>query len=247
MNHLCAMNNNVTIHYLDSGGESCLTPLLICPGLSETAEEYEEFVAFLQPRRCVVLSFRGRGKSGTPEAGYGLEAHIADIEAVVKEAGLERFHLFAYSRGVSYALGYLERHESQVVTVLLQDYPPEHKQMTVDWAESYIHDYLIPYERLSNIRAEAVRGIQRESVQREFGFAIKQPLLIMRGLLEGSLVDDEHVLRYRSMGAHVEVREFEQSGHDIRSTEKLVMFETVRSFIDRHDHHAYEAGNLTYT
>jgi len=37
---------------------------------------------YLLPRRCVALSFRGRGNSDTPTNGYDLQDHILDIKSV---------------------------------------------------------------------------------------------------------------------------------------------------------------------
>ncbi|MFF2887880.1 alpha/beta fold hydrolase [Paenibacillus sp. NPDC057967] len=228
-------NNGVSIHYLDSGGSSPLTPVLICPGLSETAAEYEDLIAYLAPRRCVVLSFRGRGQSGTPLSGYDLGDHVSDIEAVVRTSGLEHFHLYAYSRGVSYALGYLQQHGDRVQSVIVQDYPAQHKAMTEEWAEDYIHNYLIPYERMNYIRSEAVWGIQKESHQIPFEYPVDQAALVLRGLLEGSLLDDEDVQHYTRMAKRITVEDFEHSGHDIRSAERDKLFDVIQTFLSRND------------
>lgn len=230
-----ANNNGVDIHYLDTGENSLLTPVLICPGLSETAAEYEELLAYLSPRRCVVLSFRGRGQSATPESGYDLADHVSDIEAVVQASGLAQFHLFAYSRGVSYALGYLQQHGGLIQSVILQDYPAQHKAMSEEWAEDYIHNYLIPYVRTGHIRSEAVWGIQKESRQISFQYSISQPALVLRGLLEGSLLDDEDVQQYTHMAKDIAVEGFQHSGHDIRTAERDKLFELIHTFLSRHD------------
>lgn len=230
-----ANNNGVDIHYLDSGENSLLTPVLICPGLSETAAEYKELLAYLSPRRCVVLSFRGRGQSATPESGYDLADHVSDIEAVVQASGLNQFHLFAYSRGVSYALGYLQKHGDRIQSVILQDYPAQHKAMSEECAEDYIHNYLIPYERTGHIRSEAVWGIQKESRQISFQYSISQPALVLRGLLDGSLLDDKDVQQYTHMANDIAVEGFEHSGHDIRTAERDKLFELIQNFLSRHD------------
>ncbi|MCR8842070.1 alpha/beta hydrolase [Paenibacillus sp. SC116] len=90
-----ATHNGLNIHFLDSIIEADpeLTPIVVCPGLSETAEEYIDLLEFLFPRRGIVLSFRGRGQSQTPQIGYDLEHHVSDIESVVKESGVAYFHL----------------------------------------------------------------------------------------------------------------------------------------------------------
>lgn len=59
----------------------------------------------------------------------------------------DSFHLFAYSRGVSYALGYMQLHEEHVCSLIVGDYPAEHRAMTAEWAVDYINNYLIPFKR----------------------------------------------------------------------------------------------------
>ncbi|UHA72744.1 alpha/beta fold hydrolase [Paenibacillus sp. 481] len=238
------VNNGVTIHYLDSANHATseMTPLLICPGLSETAEQYVDFVQALLPRRCVVLSFRGRGRSDTPLQGYDLQPHIADLEAVVQAARLERFHLFSYSRGVSYALGYARLQGSYYVqsdqadhpiqSLIIQDYPPEHRQMPQGWADDYIHNYLIPCNRISFIRPEAVHGIQHDSTQIDLSFPIHFPVLVMRGLLADSFISNHDLEVYKQCYRHLTIAEFAQSGHDIRGAEQALHLKTVVDFLD---------------
>lgn len=224
-------NNGVMIHYLDSNPESLQAPLLICPGLSETAEEYVDLMEFLSPRRCVVLSFRGRGQSNTPSEGYRLEDHISDLEAVVKAAQLNRFHLYCYSRGVSYGLGYLENNPSSVISIIVQDYPAMHKEMSAEWAEDYINDYLVLFNRQHHIRPEAVRGIQRESVQKDFRMGSDNKWLIFRGLLEGSLLDEDGVALYKTLNPGAVALTFEHSGHNIRNLEKDLLYNRINHFL----------------
>jgi pimeloyl-ACP methyl ester carboxylesterase len=226
-------NGAVRIHYLDSNASSSSSqvPLLICPGLSETAEEYIDLMEYLYPRRCIILSFRGRGLSSTPNEGYDLKHHVSDIEAVVHDAGLNRFHLYSYSRGVSYGLGYAEKRPSSVFSLIIQDYPAMHKEMSSNWAEDYILNYLVIFNRQRIIRPEAVRGIQRESIQKDFTFKSNKKWLVIRGLLEGSLLDNDGIKQYKLMNPNVIIKSFEHSGHDIRNTEKDLLYQTINSFL----------------
>lgn len=76
-------NDGIRINFFQSKPEKAgKTPLLICPGLSESAEEYINLISSLQDNRCIALSFRGRGKSDSPLTGYSLEDHVSDIAAV---------------------------------------------------------------------------------------------------------------------------------------------------------------------
>lgn len=227
-------NNNVMIHYYDSleKSDKKLIPLIVCPGLSETAEEYIDLLEAISPRRCILISFRGRGKSDTPDIGYNLEDHVSDIKSVVQHAGVELFHLFGYSRGVAYALGYARRYKDQIKSLILGDYPPEHRAMPQDWPEDYINNYLIPYNRTENIRPKAVRGIQRESSQISLESQFSNHVLVARGKLKESLVNDIDLSRYKTMCCKLLIKEYLLSGHNIKGTEKELFYSDVVNFLD---------------
>jgi pimeloyl-ACP methyl ester carboxylesterase len=232
-----ASNGEVHIHYYDSGDQSDakLLPLVICPGLSETAEEYLDLVQTVAPRRSIVLSFRGRGESDTPENGYDLANHIADLEAVVKHAGVTSFHLFAFSRGVSYALGYTQMHEENVRSLMIGDYPAEHRAMTADWAVDYIDNYLIPYKRTENIRETAVWGIHRDSSQIQFDHPLHIPVLVARGQLEDSLVTDSELDHYKQLCSYLTVKEYARSGHALKGEDKDQLYGDIIGFLSTVD------------
>lgn len=227
-----AENDGLAIHYLDSVdmADPCLTPVLICPGLSETAEEYADLMEELLPRRCIALSFRGRGQSDTPQQGYDLEHHVSDIAAVMGEACVPFIHLFGYSRGVSYALSYASQNKQKIASILVEDYPPEHRAMTVSWQEDYINNYVIPAKR--NIRPAAVRGIQNDATQQDIFFTFERPVLVTRGMLSDALLTDEGIASYRNMFAAMQLREFLHSGHNIRGTEKQELYLAIQHFIN---------------
>lgn len=227
--------NGNRIHYIDSHPKSdpSKPPILICPGLSETAEEYIGFLEDLLPRRGIALSFRGRGKSDSPIMGYDLDDHIIDIVGIVKHLSLENYHLFAHSRGVPYALGYAYKYSNKLKSIILQDYPPMHKQMPNGWAENYINNYLIPHQRSAYISEVAVRGIQRDSKQIEFIDTFNKPGLILRGLLKGTLINEEDILKYQKLIGYCEIIEFTESRHDIRNTERDKHLRVIQAFLDK--------------
>lgn len=232
-----AKNNSVMIHYYDSFNKmnEYLAPLIVCPGLSETAEEYIDLLEAVLPRRCIVFSFRGRGKSDTPNIGYNLSDHVSDIHAVVRHTGIKDFHLFGYSRGVSYALGYAQNNRDRLKSMILGDYPPEHRAMAPDWPEVYINNYLIPDNRSEYIRPKAVLGIQRESSQIRLEDNLEIPVLVARGLLEESLVKDIDLDRYKKMFSDLTIKEYSQSGHDIKEKEKELFFRDIIYFLNRNE------------
>ncbi|WP_169082893.1 alpha/beta fold hydrolase [Paenibacillus sp. PL91] len=232
-----AANQDVNIHYLDTlrMADHHLTPIIICPGLSEAAEEYEDLLAYLLPRRAVVLSFRGRGRSDTPRTKYDLADHVSDLAAVVQETGIERFHLMGNSRGVSYALGFAQKNADQIVSLIVEDYPAEHKQMSAEWADEYINQYLIPTGRNKFIRQQAVKGIQRDSTPVRMEAKLALPAMVIRGMLEGSLLSEADMLHYKHLFSILTVKEFANSAHAIRATEREQLYLSIKQFLDEQD------------
>lgn len=231
-------NNDIMIEYFDSLEESdrLQVPVVVCPGLSETAEEYFELQKMLLPRRSIVLSFRGRGNSDTPDIGYNLAEHVTDIETVIKHTGILSFHLLSYSRGVSYALGYIERHKEQIQSLIIGDYPPEHRDMPNDWPEDYINNYLIPFNRTANIRPKAVWGIQKESTLINLDYlSLLMPVLVCRGKLKESLITDTDLERYKKMCSNITIKEYFHSGHNLKGPEKKLFYNDIIKFLNQNN------------
>jgi len=233
--HLSAIKTQgeVKIAYLDSKAyaDEKLIPIVVCPGLSETAEEYLEFMEYLLPRRTIVLSFRGRGLSDTPIHGYNLNDHVMDLEQVIKDAQLGEIHLMAFSRGVSYALGYARENSDRIKSLMLLDYPLEHRSMDESWVHEYIDEYLKPTNRIEQIRAEAVIGIQRDSTDEELSIEFNKPVLLIYGALEGSLITSEQLEKYNNLFNRLEIVKLENSSHNIRGTEGAIVNQSIKEFV----------------
>lgn len=232
-----ADNNEVRIHYIDSNpNDTSLTALVICPGLSEPAEDYLKLVSSLSPRRVVVLSFRGRGKSDSPHKGYSLEHHIGDINAVIKAVGLQKFCLMGYSRGVSYALGYGLENPNFLIGLILEEYPAEHKQMPKGWANEYIS--FLKRDPSNQIKLDAILGIEEESHQVSFWSQlskIKCPVLIMRGSGQESQLSPQQVDMYLTHWKNAKIEVFNGSGHDIQTDNYDEFVQVIKDFMESLD------------
>ncbi|HYF81860.1 MAG TPA: alpha/beta hydrolase [Clostridia bacterium] len=223
-------NKGVMIHYLESyESEGNLTPLFICSGLSESAEDYTNLMHVLAPRRCIVLSFRGRGKSDCPENGYSLEDHVSDIESVIIHLGLENFYLLGYSRGVSYTIDYAIHNNMKIKGLIIEEYPALHKKMTEGWADGFFN--VFPD---TNIKYAAILGIERESKQVDFSnllHVIECPTLVMRGMKDSSQLTDEAVEVYLNNISNCRVEVFENAGHRILVDDFDRFIETINTFL----------------
>jgi pimeloyl-ACP methyl ester carboxylesterase len=140
-----ANSQNTNIHYLDSAsdGNKETTPLVYVPGVFGFAEQFRDEMLLISNRRCVSISLRGRGKSDAPSNGYSIEEQVSDIEAVVKQSGVQYFCLMAYSMGVPFALKYAIENSSYIKGLILCDYPASYPKLTNTWSTNVISKGLI--------------------------------------------------------------------------------------------------------
>lgn len=56
-------------------------------------------------------------------------------------------------------------------------------------------------------------------------------VLVIRGLLEESLINEIDLERYKNMFTNLSIKEFSDSGHDIRDKEKELLYKTISDFL----------------
>ena len=93
-------NAGVRLHALDNErSDTTLPPVVVVPGMGESAEEYAWLLAELGDRHAVAVDVRGRGLSDAPEQGYRWEDHFGDVAAMIESLDLDRPVLVAFSAG----------------------------------------------------------------------------------------------------------------------------------------------------
>ena len=106
------VQRGVRIHYLDFGGSG--PPLLLLPGIGNTAHAYDDFARGLTDRYHVyAMTRRGFGESSHPPRGYDMDRLVEDIRAVMDSLKLGRVdivgHSFAGQEMTKFARKYTSR------------------------------------------------------------------------------------------------------------------------------------------
>ena len=82
---------------------------------------WRPFLAALGERfHLVRYDQRGNGLSDRAVASFSLDAFVADLEAAVDAAGVDRFTLYGASQGAPIAIAYAARHPGRVARLVLQ-------------------------------------------------------------------------------------------------------------------------------
>ena len=105
MSHVTT-NDGVRLHYVEKGSGA---PLVMIPGWSQTAAQFEAQVEGLSAsRRVVAFDMRGHGESDKPEHGYKIQRLAMDLRGAIEALGLERVSLLGHSMGCSVIWCYID-------------------------------------------------------------------------------------------------------------------------------------------
>ena len=211
-----ADNDDVRIHYVDSGGDDRGAPVVFVPGMTCVAEDYAEVLP-LFGRRTVVIDLRGHGRSDAPASGYDALTLSADVGAVVDAVTDGAVHVVTFSRGTTYALTWALANIERVRSVAIGDYVPEEKVLTTEMSEHLLAGRWrgTPVtERLDVDAANKTFGAAQERSLWEPLARQRLPLLAVRSR-ERLLVDDVQWSRYRKLFPRAHLVEFPDSPHDI--------------------------------
>lgn len=99
-------------------------PLVLVHGFTGDATDWRHQVAaFSSGYRVLVVDLRGHGKSSAPEdpAAYTVDRMSHDVEAVVADAGIGRYHLVGHSMGGGIAQEIALRSPERLLSLTLED------------------------------------------------------------------------------------------------------------------------------
>jgi pimeloyl-ACP methyl ester carboxylesterase len=230
-------HSGVRIHALDNGRvDATLPPVVVVPGMGESAEEYAWLLDRLGDRRVVAVDVRGRGRSDVPVAGYRWEDHIGDLRAVVDAEALDRPILVAFSRGSSYALGYALEHPSDVRGLVIGDYFARHVGLPAEFADQQLRSKIRGVPISERMSEHAVRAIFAESREVPLWGRLTDlqcPVLVIRGGRKGALVGDELAAQWQESLPSVELELLAEAGHDLWSRDPDAYLAVLLPYLER--------------
>lgn len=125
--------NGINIHYLDWGNDD-KPPMLLLHGRTNSAHTWDfTSLAFHDNFHVIVPDQRGHGDSGwSPDADYGLDGLVPDIEGFVGVMGLKDVTLVGHSMGGRAALAYASQNTDLLKALVVLDMAPQVERDEVD-------------------------------------------------------------------------------------------------------------------
>lgn len=103
-------------------GDPSADPIIALHGITAHHRAFNALARRISPQRGLIApDLRGRGDSDKPEAGYGLEAHAADVVRLLDYFGLENAALAGHSMGAFVALQVALSYPERVRNLVLLD------------------------------------------------------------------------------------------------------------------------------
>jgi pimeloyl-ACP methyl ester carboxylesterase len=223
------------IHFLDNSPTDPVgLPILFAPGLSDTADEYVHMLEFFVPRQALVVEVRGRGRSEAPTHGYRVADHVTDLEAVLDEMSIGRFHLMTFSRGTSWGLELALHDTDRIASISIGDYRAVEVALPQEFADIQMQTRFRGRPMIERVPKHVLERLAADSTPRELWDELTRlpcPMLVARGT--HGILDDEHVARYRSVRPDAEVVMVPDSGHDLFRPDRLWYPRAVARFLER--------------
>jgi pimeloyl-ACP methyl ester carboxylesterase len=126
--------NDLILHYLDWGNSNA-TPIVLLHGLYSHAHYWDFFARSLTSEyRVLALDQRGHGDSGWTKS-YGPKEYVLDLEAFVKNLGLDKFILIGHSMGGINTIIYAAQHPDLISALVIVDIGPEINNLGIERME----------------------------------------------------------------------------------------------------------------
>lgn len=219
-------SQEIKIHFLEKNiFQKDKLSIVYSPGLWEPAERALPLFDGLD-YHCVALSYRGRGESETPISGYDLHHHISDFKTVIDALKLEDIVIVAFSRGVGYACGYIEKYPERVKGLIIVDHSPVHLKPSEGYADFWKNLVYLGRPITEFMRPVAIEGIEKEAQMVYFWemlAKLKIPVKVLRGVSSESKIQsdmtEEDAKNYIKYVENLELVDFKYSGHMIPDEE----------------------------
>lgn len=173
--------DGLTLRYRDYPGCADRPPLLCIPGLTRNCRDFEPVAeAFAGERRVIAIDLRGRGQSdyARDPASYMPLQYVADVAALLDQAGVERVVAMGTSLGGIVIMLLAMTAPERIAGAVLNDVGPEVEAAGL----ARIRDY-VGQGRSFPTWMHAARGLREQGGVAHPDFAISDWLRLARRLM----------------------------------------------------------------
>ncbi len=208
-------NGDVTISYISVNSHLGGTPIIIIPGVINSADEVYRALQGHLDGYHIIISLRGRGESSSPETGYSLSDQASDINAVIDNENLESVVIFGHSIGSTIGIKAASTIPKKVKGFIMGDFPPFYPPYGERWAQ-----HVLSFGDELAITQKAIFGITNDAEYADVSKELNElqcKVLAIRASADNTLLKPEDAEKLKEICPNCEVMVLEESGHELMS------------------------------
>lgn len=220
-------NNGVSIQYLIINYSPGGTPLIFIPGAIVGADSIFASIKECINFYCIIISIRGRGKSGKPVNGYTIEDQVSDIAAVINAEIIKELYIVGHSVGAGLAAAYTIKYPEKIRGLILADYPPAYPAFPEQWGNR-IREHFIDMDE------NFINELIKDSLKTDFTddlIKMKFKKLLLKGSNENSLLKSEKANHVCQKLLDAQLIIIENCGHEIFIEKPYEALKIVEKFM----------------
>ncbi|MBI3259303.1 MAG: alpha/beta fold hydrolase [Ignavibacteriae bacterium] len=208
-------NGDATISYISVNSHLGGTPIIIIPGVINSADEVYSAMQGHLDGYHIIISLRGRGESSSPETGYSLSDQASDINAVIENENLQSVVIFGHSLGSTIGIKAASIIPEKVKGFLMGDFPPFYPPYDERWTQ-----HVLSFIDNIEISEKAVLGIAKDAAYADVSKELNDlpfKVLAIRARGGNTQLREEDAEKLKEICPNCEVTVLEESGHELMS------------------------------
>ena len=109
------------IHYYDIGNQKAKGAIVLIHGWTCNADFWKDSFNAFPGKRVIAVDLPGHGQSDKPKVDYSMEYFARSVDAVMKEAGVDKAVLVGHSLGTPIAREFYRMHPERTLGIVLVD------------------------------------------------------------------------------------------------------------------------------
>lgn len=113
--------DGVKIHYYDIGNQKAKNAIVFIHGWTCNADFWKDNYNAFPNYRAIALDLPGHGQSDKPKVNYSMEYFARSVDAVLKQAGVDKGVLVGHSMGTPIAREFYRMHPERTLGIVIVD------------------------------------------------------------------------------------------------------------------------------
>ncbi|NRA64527.1 MAG: alpha/beta hydrolase [Pseudobacteriovorax sp.] len=200
--------------------------ILFLPGMSGSANTWANDLDLIPDTFALTMSFRGRGKSSSPNSGYGHKHHAEDIKSVCSHFQLKRPIIVANSASSYWSLLFAQSY--RIGGLIIIDKLPASRGIPEETLTIWLKDVNLPF---SNEVAKALHGELKPEDGTHLLHNLDCKTTLLFGGKKGSHITEDELIFLSKYHPDLRQVKLPNSGHGVALEDTDILVNEIHKLI----------------